>query len=130
MSFDPSDCWPLSLTREIGEFPIANIPLAEHHRRVIGETNVTAAACAWIEPSELASFLTSGKSTLVDSSNIPLAWCGPQPDPSSVFPGKSSFIIRYPWDFLRANELYVSALAGDSIHGLVHPSAVIEGVLH
>lgn len=130
MSFAPSDCWPLSLTREIGEFPIANIPLSEHHRRVIGETNVTAAACAWLDPAELAAFLTSGKSTLVDPSDIPLAWCGPQPDPSSTFLGKSSFIIRYPWDLLRANELYVSALAGDSIHGEVHPSAVIEGTLH
>ena len=129
MSFDRSDCWPLSLTREIAEFSIANIPLAEHHRRVIGETNVTADPCAWLEPADLADFLTSGKSTLVEASGLPLAWVGSQPD-SSTFTAASSFIIRYPWDFIRANELYVAALAGDSIHGEIHPNAVIDGTLH
>ena len=129
MTFNPSDCWPLSLTREIAEFPIANIPLAEHHRRVIGETQVTANSCAWLEPADLADFLTSGKSTLVDASGRPLAWTGSQPG-SSTFTASSSFIIRYPWDFLRANEFYVSALTGDSIHGEIHPNAVIDGTLH
>lgn len=130
MSFDPSDCWPLSLTRNIEDYLIANIPLSEHHRRVIVETHVTADPRAWIEPSDLAGFLTSGKSTLVGSSDLPLAWTGPVPDPTSTFTGTSSFIIRYPWDILRANELYVSALTGDSIHGDIHPAAVIEGSLH
>jgi NDP-sugar pyrophosphorylase family protein len=38
--------------------------------------------------------------------------------------------IRYPWDLLRANELYVSSLTENSIQGEVHPSAVIEGIVH
>lgn len=38
--------------------------------------------------------------------------------------------IRYPWDLLRANELYISTLTESHIEGDVHPLAVIEGVLH
>lgn len=38
--------------------------------------------------------------------------------------------IRYPWDLLRVNELYVSSLTEDSIQGEIHPSAVIEGIVH
>ena len=38
--------------------------------------------------------------------------------------------IRYPWDLLRANELYVGGLTENRIEGEVHPLAVIEGVLH
>lgn len=130
MSFDPSDCAPLSLTRGIADFPIGNISLAEHHRRVAGDTGVSVHACAWIEPADLAAFLTSGKSALVDVSGVPLAWNGEEPDSSSTVVAKSSFFIRYAWDFLSANERYVSGLVGNSIHGEIHPSAVVEGTLH
>jgi len=85
---------------------------------------------AWLDPADMAAFSASGKSTLVDSVNCPLAWSGTVPDLSSIFSGSTSFIIRYPWDLLRANELYVSALTGDSIHGEIHPNAVIDGTLH
>jgi UDP-N-acetylglucosamine diphosphorylase / glucose-1-phosphate thymidylyltransferase / UDP-N-acetylgalactosamine diphosphorylase / glucosamine-1-phosphate N-acetyltransferase / galactosamine-1-phosphate N-acetyltransferase len=132
MSFDPSDCWPLSLTREIAEFPIANIPLSEHSRRVgVSPTHpLTFHPEAWLEPTDMAAFSASDKSTLVDSQNIPLAWSGTVPDLASTFTAASSFIIHYPWDLLRANELYVSTLTGDSIHGEIHPNAVIDGTLH
>ncbi len=130
MSFDPSDCAPLSLTRGIADFPIGNIPLGEHHRRVVGETGVNVHPCAWIEPADLADFLASGKSALVDGSGLPLAWNGDEPDSDSTVTAKASFFIRYPWDFLRANELYVSALVSNSIHGEIHPSAVVEGTIH
>jgi carbonic anhydrase/acetyltransferase-like protein (isoleucine patch superfamily) len=139
MSFDPSDCWPLSATRKIEDFPIANIPLAEHHRRVIDPLRggdvpsphqLSADPHAWLDPADIAVFSSSGKSTLVSSQKTPLVWKGISPDFSSTVTALSSFIIRYPWDLLRANELYVSALTGDSIHGEIYPSAVIEGTLH
>jgi bifunctional UDP-N-acetylglucosamine pyrophosphorylase/glucosamine-1-phosphate N-acetyltransferase len=130
MSFDPSDAWPLSLTRKSEDFPIANSPLAVHQRRLIAESNVSRDPCAWIDPTDLVDFLASAKSTLTDSTDIPLAWTGSAPDLASIFTAKSSFIIRYPWDFLRANELYVSTLTENSIHGEIHPAAVIEGIVH
>jgi carbonic anhydrase/acetyltransferase-like protein (isoleucine patch superfamily) len=130
MSSQSTDCAPLSLTREIAEFPIGNIPLSEHHRRVIADTPVGLHPSAWIDPSELAEFLTSGKAALSDASGVPLAWLGEGPGTGDAFLAEASFLIRHPWDLLRANERFVSALTGNSIHGEIHPSAVIEGTIH
>ena len=129
MSFATSDCWPLSLTREIEDFPIANAALASHQRRAIGGAIVTAGPRAWLDATDVSRFLASGKTTLVDSENIPLAWTGAAPASEDGFMGSSSFIIRYPWDLLRANELAVSALQQDTIDGEIHPAAVIQGVI-
>ena len=119
-------------TRAIQDFPIGNFPLAEHSRRVgVSPTRpLTFHPEAWLEPADMAAFSASGKSTLVDSANIPLAWSGSAPDSTSIFTAASSFIIVHPWDLLRANELYVAALTGDSIHGQIHPLAVIDGIVH
>ncbi len=75
MLTDSPDCYPLSLTRRIEDFPVGNIPLSEHQH--LGKLNH----------------------------------------------------VRYPWDLLRANEIYVSSLTETIIHGTVHPLAVIEGIL-
>ncbi len=127
---DPAACAPLSLTREIAEFPIGNCPLSTHHRRLVRDRSVTLQPHAWIESEELEEFLTSAKFTLVDLTGTPLAWLGATPDLTSIFSASHSFIIRHPWDFLWANELYVSQLSENSNHGEIHSSAVIEGNLH
>ena len=85
MSDAPTYPCSLSLTRKIEDFPIGNIPLAEHLR------SVGVSPTSWLPP-DLA--------------------------------------VRYPWDLLRANELYVSSLTENLIQGEVHPSAVIEGIVH
>jgi len=85
MSIDPTDCYPLSLTRKIEDFPIGNIPLSQH---------------------------------LMSGGGLSTSWL------------PSDFILRYPWDLLRANELYISSLIENSIQGEVHPLAVIEGIVH
>ena len=130
MTAERSVCPQLSTTRLIRDTPVGNLLLANHQRRVIAGTGVTAHPLAWLEPTDLAEFLTSGKSTLADSANTALAWRGTAPDAVSVFTAKASFVIRHPLDFLRANELYVSSLTETIIEGDVHPSAVIEGVIH
>jgi bifunctional UDP-N-acetylglucosamine pyrophosphorylase/glucosamine-1-phosphate N-acetyltransferase len=75
-------------------------------------------------------FLTSGASALVDAAGTALAWHGDAPDDGNVFAAKTSFLIRYAWDFLRANEQYVASLLENIIEGDIHSSAVIEGVIH
>ena len=129
MPFATSDCWPLSLTREIEDFPIANTTLASHQQRAIGQAAIFSDPRAWLAAADISLFLVSGKTTLVDSANLPLAWKGAAPDDGDTFIGQSSFIIRYPWDLLRANELAVSELRQASIDGEIHPAAVIEGVI-
>ena len=120
------DCLPLSLTRRIEDFPIGNRKLSEHQREIIGNSGIKHHPHAWIDPGDLAD-LTG---TLVDAGGEPVAWHGDAPDLSHRVIAKASFIIRYPWDLLRANELFVSSLAGNHIEGEVYPSAVIEGILH
>ena len=130
MSIQACDCHPLSLTRSIADFPIANCPLSRHQRCVIGTTALTAHPHAWLDRDDLADFLTSGKTTLVDARQAALAWHGAAPDSASVFAARTSFRIRYPWDLLRANEQAVSLLTENISEGEVHPSVVIEGVIH
>ncbi len=123
-------CSPLSDTRTIEGFPIANRPLTEHQRGVVGSAAVTVHPHAWLVWDEFAVFIASGKSTLGDETGAALAWRGEAPGASDVFIAKTSFIVRYPWDLLRANEQFVSALTENEVEGEVHPSAVIEGVVH
>ena len=130
MSTLASDCAPLSLTRKIEDFPIGNIPLSGHQRMLVGAAAMIVHPHAWLTPEDFAGFITSGKSTLVDSDITPLAWTGAVPDASSIFLASGSFLIRHPWDFLRANESYVSKLTENLIESEVHSSAVIEGVIH
>ncbi len=78
----------------------------------------------------LSEFLASGKTTLADAAGNPLVWRGGTADSGSVFLAKASFLIRYPWDLLRANEQFVATLTANIIEGDIHPSAVIEGVIH
>jgi bifunctional UDP-N-acetylglucosamine pyrophosphorylase/glucosamine-1-phosphate N-acetyltransferase len=130
MSDDSCACQPLSLTRRIEDFPIGNIPLREHQRMAVGGLDLSYHPCAWLTVEDLAGLSSGGASALVDAGGTPIAWLGNTPDTGSVVRAVSSFIIRHPWDFLRANELYVSALAANLIEGDVHSSAVIEGVIH
>jgi bifunctional UDP-N-acetylglucosamine pyrophosphorylase/glucosamine-1-phosphate N-acetyltransferase len=126
MSQQSSSCQPLCLTRRIEDFPIGNRKLAEHQREVVGNAAINHHPHAWIDPGDLAD-LTG---TLVDAGGEPIAWHGDSPDTSQTVTAAASFIIRYPWDLLRANELLVSSLTGNRIEGEIHPSAVIEGVIH
>jgi bifunctional UDP-N-acetylglucosamine pyrophosphorylase/glucosamine-1-phosphate N-acetyltransferase len=123
-------CSPLSDTRRIEEFPIANRPLCEHQRDVVGASGVSVHPHAWLEWEEFAVFIASGKSALVDESGTAIAWHGASPDVEDSFRAGSSFIVRHPWDLLRANERCVSLLSSNDVQGEVHPSAVIEGVVH
>jgi len=124
------DCRPLSLTREIVDFPIGNIPLAEHHRRLSTPADVSLHPHAWLDVRDMAAFLESGKITLGTPDGDALAWHGEKPDAASVLTATSSFSIRYPWDLLAANENHVSSLVENRIQGDIHPSAVIEGIIH
>ena len=129
MTAESPNCWPLTLTRKIEDFPIGNVPLREHQQRVIQGSGVAVHPHAWIDPSEFREFIASGKSTLSAADGTALAWRGSDPA-GAVFDAQASFLIRYPWDLLRANEQHVAALAENHIAGDVHPSAVIEGIIH
>jgi bifunctional UDP-N-acetylglucosamine pyrophosphorylase/glucosamine-1-phosphate N-acetyltransferase len=131
MQANPADpCQPLSLTRRIEDFPIGNIPLSEHRKQWPRATGITAHPLAWLHPEDWASFVTSGDSTLTTPDGSVLAWRGSTPDASCARVARHSFLIRHAWDLLAANESHLATLAENRVEGDVHPSAVIEGILH
>ena len=119
---------PLFPTRAFEDFPIGNILLRDHNATtaIVG---LRVHPHAWLTPEDLA-LITPATPTLLDEQRTPLAWLGDSPEMASAIVANSSFIIVHPWDLLRANELYVASLTSSSIHGEIHPNAVIDGTLH
>jgi bifunctional UDP-N-acetylglucosamine pyrophosphorylase/glucosamine-1-phosphate N-acetyltransferase len=130
-------CAPLSLTRRIEDFPIANVPLWQHQLTALESPDLPQALAgkisyhphAWLTVPDLAALAASSATTLVDEFQVPIAWRGDTPDPANVLPAVASFLIRHPWDLLRANEFHISKMEDPLIQGEVHPSAVIEGII-
>jgi len=130
MFAEKPDFLPLSLTRSIEDYPVGNVALCDHQRRLLAGTKLTAHPHAWLDPEDMKAFLANGAATLITADQAPLAWAGDEPDIQNAFTSAKSFLIRYPWDILRANEQHVSSLLENSIEGEVHPAAVIEGIIH
>ena len=129
----PSNCEPLSLTRDISEFPIGNLPLREHQQAALARAGLAAEAIslhphAWLAAADLTGL--AGADTLLDAFLTPLAWRGAAPDPARAVTAVASFVIRLPWDLLRANEAWVGGLETSALLGEVHASAVLEGIVH
>lgn len=124
-------CAPLSLTRRIEDYPIGNLAVSAHQQAALEESGLedklTIHPHAWLAVSDLRQLEESHRTTLVDAAGHALAWRGEAPDEQSALEGASSFLIRYPWDLLRANEQFVAGLECDKIDGEVHPLAVVEG---
>jgi len=128
-----SNCEPLSLTRSIGEFPMGNIPLRQHQQAALAAAGLAGQTIflhphAWLSTADLSAL--SAADTLVDAYLAPLAWRGAAPDLSCAVVAVASFVIRLPWDILRANEAYVGGLEKNELLGEVHSSAVLEGIVH
>lgn len=127
----------MTLTRRIEDFPIGNIPLREHQQAAIAQAGLLAGAAprltphphAWLSARDLSALAAARATTLTDGGLTPLAWLGDAPDMQRTLPAEASFMIRHPWDLLRANEEYVSCIEATPPEGEVHPSAVIEGVV-
>ncbi len=124
------ECQPLSLTRRIEDFPIGNIPMPGHRKHLPAAAGITVHPLAWLDAEDFTAFIASADQALVAADGSALAWRGNAPDLASARVVGNSFFIRYPWDLLAANERFVSSLAASRIEGDVHPSAVIEGIIH
>lgn len=127
-------CPPLDLTRRVEDFPIANQPLRIFRQRVLEEAGLHEVAeihpGCWLDASDLADFRSSGAKVLVDAAGGRLLWLDCADGNAAAHTAARSFLIRHPWDLLRANEQAVGALGGDDVRGDVHASAVIEGTIH
>jgi UDP-N-acetylglucosamine diphosphorylase / glucose-1-phosphate thymidylyltransferase / UDP-N-acetylgalactosamine diphosphorylase / glucosamine-1-phosphate N-acetyltransferase / galactosamine-1-phosphate N-acetyltransferase len=127
MDSSATEFLPLSITRTVREFPIGNLPLAAHHTALGAPLAVTLNPGAWIDPAEFAAFLASGAAAFVSPNGQTLASCD---GGVGNHQASRSFLIRYPWDLIRANEQQVASLTESRIDGEVHSAAVIEGFVH
>jgi bifunctional UDP-N-acetylglucosamine pyrophosphorylase/glucosamine-1-phosphate N-acetyltransferase len=128
MDFEASDCHPLTLGRAIGDFPIGNIALSAHQQRVIGSAALGFHPHAWLAAVEVALLESGQCGSLLGAAGEKIAWR--LDGVGNALKVDESFLIRYPWDLLRANEAWVGSLQENAIHGEVHPMAVIEGLIH
>lgn len=123
---------PLFTTRAIQDFPIGGIPLHLHHRLLKNGPfeQLFIHSQAWLDAKDAAQFTNPAVKSLVDDHGMALAWLGVEPDLEASALVTCSFLIRHPWDLLRANEQFIAKLTSPILLGDVHPLAVIEGIVH
>ncbi len=115
---------PVLRTRSIRDFPIGNRPLAAHH-----PPGINCQPDAWLDSADLNALNPSGPTTLLAADQRPLAWFGDSPDPESAIEAASSFIIVHTWDLLHASEMLISRMKDHTLKGMIHPMAIIDGVV-
>lgn len=120
---------PLCFEHGPDEFPIANLPIKHHRVHAIGNSPIGAELGTWLQPKDIAGFLASGASEMIDARGHRIARHLHHPSTHHPYHAEESFLIQYPWDLLRANELALASLTETYLHGNVHPSAVIDGTL-
>ncbi|MEI8078329.1 MAG: hypothetical protein WCH61_01720, partial [bacterium] len=124
----PATCQPLTCSRPLGAIPVANRPLAEQQRHRLTEAGLTPVAAevtagpepilflagdAWVELDTLRAFAAHPAPAILRSATGQLlAWLGRASRPPAgaaevAAAPKLNFVIRFPWDFLRVNELLV-----------------------
>lgn len=140
----PVTCEPVVCTRELGECPVANRPLAAVQRQRWGQVGVVAGdglaegvfmpGDAWLSMAVINACAGAGIPWVVrDSHGECLAWAGRRDGPDAhafALPADDeSMRIRYPWDLLRVNELLLAGVREPLIEGEVSPAAHIDGIL-
>ena len=122
----PESCHPVTSTRSLGSFPVANVPLVElltlRLKSAGPEANTEARraslslylpADSWVSDEILGRLAeASGSSVLRDSRGDALAWVSESvelPETAAVLAAdEGSFRIRFPWDLLELNEMAVA----------------------
>lgn len=89
---------------------------------------------AWVPAAVLSELarVAAAASAIRAADGTALAWLGTLPVPPAHSSAQDvqhadAFLIRYPWDLLRVNELLVRALTEDRIEGEVCKGVTIEG---
>ena len=136
-SGDSVGCHPLTLTRSLGDFPLANIALRRHQQAALiaaglaetsgPEADVAVHPAAWFATAELATFVADpsyGTMTTGDGLAL-LTKKGGTRDLRAT----QSFAITYSWDLLRANVEAMTARKSYVQESGAHASLYVDGRL-
>jgi len=128
----PSALWPLDHAA-MEKFPLAGMSFADHRSRAWdafpGIAHVFSNA--WVAAADVKRLANAGEAALADANGRILAWFGtrsPQGLPL-VAASAASWLVRFPWDLLEANEQAVDAIQESRIAGDLSPAAHLDGIL-
>jgi bifunctional UDP-N-acetylglucosamine pyrophosphorylase/glucosamine-1-phosphate N-acetyltransferase len=130
-------CHPLTVTRSLADFPLANVALRRHQQAALLAGGLAEAAGAdadfevhpgaWFASAELATFIADssyGALTQADGLILLRRKAG-----SREMRGSQSFAITYSWDLLRANVEAMTARKAYAQESGAHPSLYVDGRL-
>jgi bifunctional UDP-N-acetylglucosamine pyrophosphorylase/glucosamine-1-phosphate N-acetyltransferase len=130
-------CHPMTLTRSLGEFPLANIPLRRQQAAALlalglsesagADADLTVHASAWFSSAELATFVADssyGSMTTVEGVILIARKSG-----GRGLRASQSFAITYAWDLLRANVEAMTARKTYAQESGAHASLYVDGRL-
>ena len=130
-------CHPLTLTRSLGDFPLAAVTLRRHQQGALIGVGLTEAAGgvadlevhpgAWFDAAELATFVADvsyGKLSQADGAVLLSRANG-----ARKLRAVQSFLILHSWDLLRANAAAMNARKAYALESGAHPSLYVDGRL-
>jgi len=130
-------CHPLTLTRALADFPLANVPLRRHQQAALLAAGLTEAPgaeadlqvhpAAWFSAAELATFVADasfGSLTLADGSVLLRRQGG-----TRELRATQSFAITFSWDLLRANAEAMTSRKAYAQESGAHASLYVDGRL-
>jgi len=130
-------CHPLTVTRSLGDFPLANVTLRRHQLAALLAAGLTEATrpdadltvhpAAWFSPAELATFVADpsyGTLSLADGIVLLTRKAG-----SRDLRATQSFAIVYAWDLLRANVEAMTSRKHYVQESGAHASLYVDGRL-
>ncbi len=137
----PETCFPLTSTRTLAACRVGNRPLSDLQLEVLkdagfGTTNngddrtLFIRGDAWLSRTILAALLqTKGIVAVRNARGTILAWTGESANAVLKAPSipldAETFLIAYPWDILRINELILKNLSDYRLDGEAIPSGPI-----
>ena len=123
------------MTRALEDFPLGNVPLREHHRRLFDKLGVAGPDVgiievnphAWLDEAEVAMFLQDRSARALQTKDglALLLRAGGTREVTA----QASFAIRYAWDLLEANAAALRAATDYRREGDIHPSLYVDGRL-
>ncbi len=136
---DSVGCHPLTLTRSLADFPLANIPLKQHQAAALlqagvgpssdGKATLEVPADAWLDAADILTFLADGSAGILTQADGKVLVRKSQAGSATMVAVKS-FVISYSWDLLRANEAALASKAKFSRPLEFHPWLVRTAVLY
>ena len=124
--------WPLHQKEDMGTQLIAGKTLSElQYELTPDDKKFHLHANAWVSAADWEKLVTapSDASLKTDDDEL-MAWSGEyDAKNTSITASADSFLIRYPWEFLKINEQLVSLLSENKIIGEVSPAAHVDGFI-